>query len=957
MKNSPIVMSIIAGVSSLAFVSPVHAQAQPASEPKESDTIVVTGSRVITSGNSAPTPITVVSAERLAQTSPSNLPDAVRRLPQFSQEPAGRNVGAGGNVSTAATLNLRNFGANRNLILFDGTRVPPTAASGIVDTNLIPQALVERIDIVTGGASAVYGSDAVTGVVNFILNKKFNGIKTNTQYGISHYGDDASWRASIVGGQEIFGGRGHIEASYEHSDSDGIPRQSQRPLSKTIPTVVGDGTAAHPFTIIPEGRLTVANAGGVLLGLDITFKTNGVASPFVHGQPTNVVGVENGGDGGTLQGIAILSPLKTNQAFGRFDFDVTDDISYYAQASYADAKGAYTFSPLHMLGAFPTILSGNPYIPAPVQQLMNFIGLPAVIMGRFNNEYPGYITDHFSSNIYLKTGLAGTIFEDFKWYTDYSYARSKQRVIFRNNINVAKLAAATDVVLDPVSGGPVCQVSLTPFASRFPGCQPANWFGPTALSQAAFDFITDDTRYTLTNQMHIADFGVSGSPFSLWAGPVRVAISGEMRWTSLAQKSNAEPTVPPDCTGVRPTPAFLPLRLCTPDHSAYSTTTVSSIPKVSGNVKEIAAELLIPLLNDVPFVKNFELNLAGRYTDYSTSGSVETWKIGFSWQVSDELRFRGTRSRDIRAPTLVDLFQPLSSTITGHNDLHTGRSGAVNTQSQGNPNLVPEVGNTLTLGAVYQPHWLPGFSLAVDYYRIKIDNALANIDATNVDIQRECENSNGISPLCDLYVRPLPFSDRSPANFPTLVRTQMVNVAKQWTRGLDIEANYRFDADKVIGGASGTMGLRALAAYQPILKTQVLASLRPTQAAGIAGYSVGDINSLSKWRVNLTADYSGEDFIAAVTYRWQSHQHPSDPKTTFDLRPMVPAYSYTDIFLQYNGKVAGHTLSPFLTIENLFNKKPPLSGGSAAGTGLVYPVYRGYDVVGRYFTFGIKTKW
>jgi outer membrane receptor protein involved in Fe transport len=364
------------------------------------------------------------------------------------------------------------------------------------------------------------------------------------------------------------------------------------------------------------------------------------------------------------------------------------------------------------------------------------------------------------------------------------------------------------------------------------------------------------------------------------------------------------------------------------------------------NVKEIAGEVLIPLLSDVPLFQSFELNLAGRVTDYSTSGRVETWKVGGNWQVTEEFRVRATASRDIRAPTLVDLFAPLALRPLGFNDLHTNTARTINMYSQGNAQLAPEVARTNTVGFVYQPNWLSRFSLAVDYYEIDIANGITNQTATNVNVQRECLDSGGASPLCALFERPLPFSNRTPDNFPTRVFSQGVNASRNWTRGWDVEANYNFDLADVFAGVPGNLRFRGLVAYQPLLKSQSIPTIRPSEAAGNAGNS--------KLRVNLNFDYTAGGLSVNVTHRWQSRQFPSDPRINFDTRAIIPAYNYTDLSISYRTEVDGHEVRPFLTIENLFNKRPPINGGDNSVPGLFFPTPAGFDVMGRYFTVGIR---
>ena len=944
------------GVSLLALAWSGSAVAETPAVGREVEEVVVTGSRLVTNGNAAPTPVTVLTADKLLETAPKTIPEALNKLPQFADSAPSRNVtGANIGSSAGAYLNLRQFGVNRNLILLDGSRVPPTAATGAVDINVLPQALIKRVEVVTGGASAVYGSDAVTGVVNFILDKDFKGVKATAQAGMTKYGDDDNWKFNIVAGTDILGGRGHVVASFEHYDYQGVDRDGfeRRPGIDRTPTIVGTGTAANPFRIIQDGRNINLVRGGLInfptnvpALRDVFFPRNGAPATFVHG--VSFGSTESGGDGSIRDASWLAAELRSTGAFLRLDYDLTDKIEAYVQGSYNESFSRNQFGNLFF---FPgaAVFSGNPFIPTPIQGIMTANNVPAISVASTlsRHDYEQQEVRPTTKLRYIETGMKGSAFEDrIKWSLNYGYSRSSQAMLFTRNLNLLKLAAALDAVVDPATGRTVCQVSLTANASRFPGCQPLNPFGPSAFSQSVLDSVSEDTRYNLTHRLHDVNFAMTGSPFSLWAGPVQVSVNAEYRRMSLENVSNAPATLRPDCTLLRTS------RNCTATTTAY----LNGLPaNIAGkqNVKEAGGEVLIPLLKDQPFVQSLELNLAGRYTDYSTSGVVYTWKVGGSWAVNSDLRLRATRSRDIRAPTLVDLFAPASTAFTPFNDVHTGLNAGVLTTTSGNPNLVPEIAKTFTAGLIYQPSWLPGFSVAVDYYDIHMTNAITAA-GTGTAFQRECEDSNGTSPFCANFIRPLPFSDRSAANFPTAAFIRQLNAANQWTRGVDAEVNYQFDlADK------GSLAIRALASYQPVLNTQAVSSIPPSRAAGVAGTppeTGAGIAGVSKLRVNLGLNYILGGLSVSATERWQSKQQPSDRSANVDLRDDIPAYAYTDVTISYRANIGGHDVSPFLTIENLFNKKPPITGYIANQPGLGFPTPTGFDTFGRFFTVGLRMK-
>lgn len=941
---------LVAGVSAIATTTvQVHAQdADDSAAAGESlEAIVVTGSRVATNGNEAPTPVTVVTTEQLLETTPANISDAINRLPQFAAQPATRNIGSAQGNSIGNYLDLRKFGSNRTLILLDGNRLPPTATSGAVDTNIIPQSLVERVEVVTGGASAVYGSDAVTGVVNFVLDKDFTGVKYKTQFGTSTYGDADSWRVGVAAGTPLFEGRGHMLFSFDNSESDGLVYLDSRKNGEDAWVVGGDGTEGNPFRLVRYGRTLLGSRGGMTVGnnlppelQNLVFNSDGVATPFIHGGSAGVQGIESGGDGGVYDTGTLVAPLDTTQFFGRFDYNLTDNLTAFVQGGYSVAKSVWPYSSARYVS---TIRSGNPFIPADIQQIMTDTGTETINIGRLQSRHdglPGRVNDSDNQNIFVMTGVQGSLFGDFSWDANYTYSKNRLKVINHNNTSTPRFAAALDAVVDPATGRVVCQVSLTEYADRYAGCEPLNVFGPTAPSKSAYDWITDDTYLVLTNEMHGVNAAVTGSPFSLWAGDVRMAISGEYRWLTLDNDSSVEGTAPPDCTGIRDglncvgSPAW--------QHD------VSESNHAKQHVKELALEFLVPLARDLPLINALDLNLAGRVTDYSTSGTVRTWKAGAVWEPTSSLRFRVVRSRDIRAPTLTDLFAPESISVSGFTDIHTGISAPVIITRSGSPDLEPEIAYTNTFGVVFDPDFLPGFSVAVDYYEIEINNAIVGASGFSVDIQRECEASEGTSPLCDLLIRPLPFSDRSAANFPIGVLQRNVNASRQWTRGVDVETNYDFDLSSVPGDFS----IRAIVSYQPSLKRQTLPSLPAQESAGIVANPTGR-NGFSKVRAVLNLGYSLDGFDVRVTERWQSKQATSDPEA-YDLRPDIPSYSYTDLFMSYDLELGNSVMTPFITIENLFNKREPLIGGQNNVPGLFYPTGRGFDVIGRYFTVGIR---
>jgi outer membrane receptor protein involved in Fe transport len=549
-------------------------------------------------------------------------------------------------------------------------------------------------------------------------------------------------------------------------------------------------------------------------------------------------------------------------------------------------------------------------------------------------EAPG--TRNLNRYLSVATGLDGSI-AGYDWGVYYSHGESRQTISNVRNPNNDRFFASLDAVPGP-NGSAVCYVSTTAFANLYPGCVPLNPFGPTATSQSAYDYISGTTRYIMTNIMDDVGGSISGTAFEDWAGPVRVALSAEARWNSYGVNSNASPTAKVDCTG---------LRLCSPSLVLWEQNTVASV-QARNNVWEVAMEANIPLLKDLPIVQSLDANIAGRYTNYSTSGSVQTWKIGLDYHVNDDIRFRATNSIDIRAPTLNDLFSPVQNSVTGFTDIHTTTNGSLFISSQGNPALQPEVARTYTAGVVYTPSFIPNLTVSYDYYHIDLKNAIGSISATNTQIQNLCEQSNGASPYCALFIRPLPFSDHSAANYPTSVLSENLNTAYTAIEGSDIEADYHFDLADVQDKWPGSVDLRVLANIQPVNQSQQFTNAAFTYAV------------FSKGHLTTFLNYTLDDWTFGVQDRWISSFNRANQPSIIYAQPRIPDSNYVDLNIEKKFTVDDATYSGYFTVQNVFNKLAPLDPTVSGAPGIYYPVANGQsggsgaDIMGRYFTIGIR---
>lgn len=941
----------LAALSQPAFAQDVQADAAADAAASEDIAIVVTGSRIVSNGNSLPTPVTVVTTETLLRTSPSSVSDALKKLPAFALSRGPAIQGDATDNATGNYLNLRGFGIQRNLVLFDGHRVAPTSYTGAVDMNILPQMLVQKVDVVTGGASAVYGSDAVSGVVNFVLDRKFTGLKVEATSGISSRGDAFSWRAGAAFGTNFANDRGHFMASFEHFNQKGFLKEDRESGAAGY-AVAGTGSSNDPFRLITDARNSLISFRGSIFSSPLAgqvFTGPGVTGPFVRGTPQGGT-LESGGEGFFGAGSSATADVNTNQAFARADFDLTDDLNVYVQGIYADSKNFNYFYPNLF---FPLAVGTDNAFLTPATQAA--IGDPLFIFSRVLDDANHRIAvQSFSKNWIAAGGLEGRA-GNLNWNVHYQHAVSSTVNSFINNTIYGNLYAALDAVDEgqfrtgTANGNIVCRATLTNPGSQ-QGCIPLNVFGaPLGTQQAALDNVFGTSRSRPQYTQDSIEASINGTAFDGWAGPVRFAISGEYRKLNLDVTTNAPATLLADCTGIRFN--------CTQGVTSYYSNAQITPISVSQTVKEGAFELDVPLL-DGSALGSANLNGAIRYTDYSTSGDVTTWKIGGDWLPVDGLRFRATYSRDIRAPSLYDLYQPSTVASSGYTDVHTGFNGIVPTETSGNQGLTPEVAKTLTAGVVFSPSAVPGLSMSVDYYRINMSNAISDVDGRLAVVQNLCEAANGTGPFCDLIERPLPFSDRSAANAPTLVRATKLNAASLKTWGIDAEVNYTFSV-----GNDGRMSVRGLVGYQPEFTSVLLPGTTPQILAGAA--AIQQTGGVPKLRLTGFVNYSNSNFSIDVVERWRSslrqstlpeENSPNFPGSYYAI-PKVPSVAYTDLTLTaFIGGDKSKQL--YFTVQNVFDKKPPvyLIAGFSGTPGFQYPSVVGDDVIGRYFNVGARFK-
>ncbi len=934
-----------------------------------SEEIIVTGSRIARQGFEAPTPTKILSSETIELRGSTSIGDFLAEVPSF------RNS-QGPQTSTQSTLgtgqnspDLRGLGVIRTLTLVDGRRHVPTAPTGQVDLNLIPQILVDRVDVVTGGASAAYGSDAVAGVVNVILNKKLQGLKGDLSMGISDEGDDRETRASLAYGTSFAEDRGHLIVGGDYVDSNGVPNNRMRDFYRDQPGLISlpaTRAAGLPSRFYTTGvtfinmaygglitgvnaDLNAANGADVLRG--IQFGPGGVPTAFNYGNfstfgATSTLASDfSGGNLGLFpqDGFAIVTPVTRKVAFGHFDYDVTDSISVFAEASYGRSGANSASPPVRDTAAVATIRQDNAFLPTSIRQIMVSNNIQSFTLGRPYNDFGVVATDNTNTTKRFVTGFDAGLGSNWKLSGYYQYGQNILDAEVSNLRIENNFRFAVDAVT--VGGQVVCAATqpngtlaagglvLNRFNAAAAGCVPINLFGQGSPSAAAIDYVTGTLDYRVKTEQQVGSLTLQGDLFNTWAGPVSVAAGGEYR----EEKASAVSDAISQASGFN-----------------YSN------PKAyrgKYDVKEAFGEIVVPLANDVAFAHLLELNGAVRYTDYSTSGSVTTWKIGGVYAPIPDIRFRVTRSRDIRAPNNSELFATTSTLSQLINRFNNNITSQILTLNQPSPSLQPERADTWTAGAVMTPTFIPGLSLSVDYYDIKIDGAIASYTAQNV-----IDNcASGTTFFCG-------FIDRT-GNTINSVSVQLLNIGSIRERGFDFDGSYR----TAVG--AGQLALRGTASYvkdlifddgtgkAPSFTNGVIQSLgsRINRAGAVGGFTNGqqvNATSLPHWTATGSITYSQEPFTFNVQGRYigggkldaslvgpgDENYDPLSPISIGDNR--VSGRFYVDLGAQFDViKDGNRKLQFYMNVNNVTNKEPPFPVINIAGM---------YDRIGRFYRTGLR---
>lgn len=928
-----------AGTAGPTGVTPSQApDADEANAP--SGDIVVTGSRTITDGSKAPTPVTVASAEQLQLAAPQTVADGLNQLPEFRGSTRPSNGTSGSNNSdSGAFLNLRNLGAQRTLLLLDGHRAPPSTTLGTVDTNVLPQELISRVDVVTGGASAAYGSDAVAGVVNFVLDTRFKGLKGSVQAGVTTYGDDGTQKATLAAGTDFAGGRGRIVASGSYYNSDGVPSTFDRPWGSARRVVLTDPANPTQSIIVSNYANTLFTPGGLIygggtLGLGTQqFAPGGQVVPFNRGTVVN--GAQVGGQGALLD-LNAIAAVRAYNGFAHGEYDVTDRLTVYAEGLYASTRNSYNQVPNFFIPGFnaPTILSGNPYLPASLQAQLTAQNLPGFILGRYSFDMPTARGRQTNETYNLVGGARYKLPGD--WQLEGYYERSQNVVVttVSDDLNYPRFFAAVDAVRNPANGQIVCRTTLTA-PNLYPGCVPINLLGAGSPSAAAIAYVHGQAYWRARVVQQVGEISVSGSPFSLPGGPLRIAVSGEYRKDTAVQSSDTDSHSPVVTTGLIAVPAAV--------LNGAGRWQLGNVQPLSGSfdVKEIAGEVNAPLTPDGFAIGAISLNGAVRYTSYSISGGVTTWKAGAVWKPVSTLTVRGTISEDIRAPNLNELFSGSVQNQVTVRDTRNNVTAGIISSAVGSTNLDPERARTYTGGAVFTG--LRGLTLSADYFNIDVHDVISQL--TPQQTVDACTASAFTSAQCANLV----YTNPTASTGLVRVFTPKQNLSYLKTSGLDFEADYDLPLDRIGAKLPGRLQLRALATY--LLDYTI----------GVPGGGGIDFTGVVGTSNNpkLTALASATYSVAGVSLYVQERvigkghfQASSDYYNPPLANNDIPAVWYTDLTVKANIGDR-RRIEVFGTINNVFNRYPPII--PLGSFQLDYPTNASlYDVAGRTITGGAR---
>ena len=980
--------SMLRGAALLSAAALVTAPAvaqdgAPEADPQtsaEAEGIVVTGSRIARKDYLANSPIVTVTQEDIKATGSTNIETLINELPQFT--PLGSASSNSPNVAGQAQVQLRGLGAIRTLVLLNGRRVVSSSASSVVDLNLFPTALISNVETITGGASSTYGSDAVAGVLNFQLNRKFEGVQLDAQSGISDRGDAASQGVSLTVGRDIAAGRGNVVLSLGYSN-----RESVLNAARDFSLIGGfAGTSPLGSTVfdannLPSVAAVSAAVPGAVRGNTFGFNNNGTLFAYQGARDyisPGGVGYEGFRTPGPLQQTDftyatgdrnyMIIPQERYNVYAAANYEISPFANVYADFLFSqfDANNQLASNPATGPTTGFRIPAANPFIPAELRAVLNSRPNPAGsfrLDKRFNELGPRRQNETY--DVYqITAGLRGRVPGVGDWTYDayLSYGRVDNSTTYTGYLS----RSATQRLLDaPDGGASLCAGGFNPF-------------GENPLSAACIAYISRVPTNTTENDQRIAEINLQGGLLDLPAGQVRAAVGATYR------EQNYE--FVPDAMALA---TFTLNGVTGPELAGLSSQPLSG----SDKVREVYGELLIPLLRDLPLIRSLETNLGYRVSDYDTIGSVSTYKADLSWEIFEGLRVRGGIQRAVRAPSLGELFAaqslsfpnigvPVSSAGVrqfsgdpcdirgayrapgGANasqvralcvaqgipgavvDSYTFSNSQVSGLTGGNPLLKEETADSFTVGATlrspFSSPWLSGLSASVDYYNISIEQVVGTLATT--EQLRRCFNENGTSNptydpnnfFCQLFSR-----DPNSGQITSTLETN-ANLGTLKTSGLDFQIDWALTLADVGGPDWGSFAFNFIGTKLEEWKRQDIPGGDFTDRKGTISNAFG--LTLPEWKFLSALNWNYDPLTVGIRWRYVSSVE------NFNNRDQVlSAVNYFDL---NTSLTVNEAMTLRAGVNNLTDAQPPVYSPSIAAN--TDPST--YDLVGRRYYVGITAR-
>jgi len=983
MKSSVLSAAVVAallttatGIASAQDSASASASASASDATQELDRVTVTGSRIARQGFVTPSPVTAISAEDIRSSGALTIGDLMNQLPSlqntFSLGNSSRFIGTVG----LGLLDLRGMGTNRTLVLVNGRRhVGSSPGSTDVDVNTIPVEWIERVEVITGGASAVYGADAVAGVVNFILKKSFDGFEIRSQYGEAGEGNFDRRFISLSGGTDFADGRGTAAFSLEHSRQERFKR-SDRAIGRHqwISAANPDYDPSRPSTQDNPQRIMVGPGGIAGYGLfGGRFTSGGVPYIFENDgsfRPQNLGTVDggncyNGCDYLDLNAVADLQPAYQRTSFNAmFNFDLSDDHRLFAETKYSQNRSDFLSQPSFDGGI--VIRRDNAFLTPELAALMDQNGQTEIGVNRFHVD-AGQRGENVERQTFRQVvGLEGYLSNDWSYEVSAVYGQTTvDRVNIDNRIN-DRFFAGIDAVIDPATGLATCRGLIDPdardrFGDAYPyfaldGCQPVNIMGYGLISQQAKDWFNAQSINTAKLTQTVFSASVANSSlFELPAGFVGVASGVEYRKETS-----------------RETPDAL---------SAAGLTFLNAIPGERGSydVSEFFAEASVPLLAGLPGIERLTWDISGRYSDYSSVGALTSWGTGLDWEVLPGLRARATLARAVRAPNIGELYGPLSENFANGFadpcDSRPGRGISIaddptlraancaalgipanyvdNTSSGrpgvsgGNPNVKQETAKTFSYGLVWQPSFVDNLGISLDYWRVDLTDTIGSLAAQTL-ANRCVDSPGGIDNIYCAQIRragPAGETDGAgrqwaPYNMLYWESTSQ-NLGRLRRQGVDAEVDYRWTMGDSLFGLQ-FVGTRLLQYRSWTFQEEPNNYVESLLTAGAPRWraTLKGNWSLNDWRATWTTRYMGPTWRTSLV---SANNNPGQ------LRPLRNgSYIYNDVQAGYKVGESGWDI--YAGVDNVFDKDPPVGYFGATATDSLY------DNIGRFMYVGATFK-